>query len=340
MFIDHIKKQQNLFFENINYSKKQKEFSINKFKFIDLFAGIGGFRLGFTNKNSECVFSSEWDKDACKTYHENFKHQPFGDINKLNIKDLPDFHILLGGFPCQPFSKIGLRQGFKHKTQGNLFFNIVEILEKKRPPCFVLENVTGLLTHKTNGKPTIDAMIEVLLDMEYEVHLGQLDSSDFGVPQTRRRVYIVGFYKKLFTKQTEFKFPKAKSKKIYMNEIIEKNAKGYDISKHLQKSYIFKFDDNKPQIIDKKSNVFAKTLVSSYHKIQRLTGTFVKDGQTGLRLLTENECKKLMGFPDNYKFPVSRTQMYRQLGNAVVVPVVKEISKEVFKVLRTVYKLS
>ena len=126
MFIDHIKKQQNLFIENINYSKKQKEFFLNKFKFIDLFAGSGGFRVGFTNKNSECVFSSEWDKDACKTYHENFKHQPFGDINKLNIKDLPDFHILLGGFH-QPFSKMRVKTGIQTQNSGNLFFNIVEM---------------------------------------------------------------------------------------------------------------------------------------------------------------------------------------------------------------------
>jgi len=339
MLINHIKNQHNLSFKNSEYAKKKINKKINKFKFIDLFAGIGGFRLGFSNSISQCVFSSEWDKYAAKTYEENFNEKPFGDINDISVNDIPDFDILLGGFPCQPFSKIGLREGFKHKTQGSLFFNIAKIIEKKNPSCFVLENVTGLLTHRTNKKLTIDEITDVLTDLNYEVHLGMLDSSEFGVPQIRKRVYIVGFNKKLFAEQTSFKFPKGKNKKKYMNDIIEIDAKGYGISKHLQKSYIFKFNDNKPQIIDNKSKEFAKTLCSSYHKIQRLTGTFVKDGNTGLRLLTENECKELMGFPRKFKFPVSRTQMYRQLGNAVVVPVIKEISKEIFEVLQTVYKI-
>jgi DNA (cytosine-5)-methyltransferase 1 len=340
MIIKHYESSQSSLFEDLTgYGKKQQPKKIPHYKFIDLFAGIGGFRLGFQSKNSQCIFTSEWDQYSQKTYKANFKSDVFGDINQLDIKELEDFHIMLGGFPCQPFSKIGLRQGFKHKTQGNLFFNIVEILEVKRPTCFVLENVTGLLTHKTEGDSTIDLMAEVLSELGYEVNIGQLNASDFGVPQTRRRVFLVGFYKKQFDGPTNFKFPEKIKKIKYINEILESNVEGYAISKHLQNVYMYKRDDSKPLVVDKNSKRFATTLVSTYHKIQRLTGTFVKDGSTGLRLLSENECKELMGFPKKFKFPVSRTQMYRQLGNAVAVPVIKNLSKEVYKVLDKAYKI-
>ena len=339
MIIKHFEKQPDLFADKKGYTSKQKTYAIPKYKFIDLFAGIGGFRLGFENKNSECIFTSEWDQYSQKTYKENFNSEVFGDINELDINELDDFHILLGGFPCQPFSKIGLRQGFSHETQGNLFFNIVEILSKKKPVCFVLENVTGLLIHKTDGASTIDLMAEVLDELGYEVNIGQLNASDFGVPQTRRRVFLVGFNKDYFSNPTNFKFPAATKNKTYMKDIIEKNIEGYSVSKHLQRTYMFKKDDNKPFIVDEHSKVFSTTLVSTYHKIQRLTGTFVRDGNTGLRLLSENECKAIMGFPKHFKFPVSRTQMYRQLGNAVVVPVIKALSKEVYKVLDQIHTI-
>ena len=338
MIKNFITKQTDIFDNSVGYSQKKiKKTNIQGYKFIDLFAGIGGFRLGFQKKFSKCIFSSEWDDFAARTYAANFNEIPFGDINELNINELDDFHILLGGFPCQPFSKIGLRQGFGHKTQGNLFFNIVNILEVKRPISFVLENVTGLIHHKSEGESTLDIMTEVLSDLGYEVNLGMLDAADFGVPQHRRRVFFVGFLKSEFTAPTDFKFPKPKRKKVYINEIIEKDIEGYSISKKLQESYIFKKNDKFPEIVDGCSKIQVKTLVSSYHKIQRVTGTFVKGGSTGLRLLSENECKAIMGFPSSFKIPVSRTQMYRQFGNAVVVPVIKSIASEVYKVLDTRY---
>jgi DNA (cytosine-5)-methyltransferase 1 len=339
MIIKHFENQPELFNKNHGYSIKQSTHKIKKYKFIDLFAGVGGFRLGFENAKSECVFTSEWDCYSQKTYKANFNSEVFGDINNLDIDELQDFHILLGGFPCQPFSKIGLREGFSHKTQGNLFFNVVEILNIKRPVSFVLENVTGLINHKTDGVSTLDLMADVLSKLGYEVNIGLLNASDFGVPQTRRRVFLVGFNKDYFSEQTNFTFPSPTKKKVFMKDIVEKNIEGYGISKHLQKSYIFKKDDNKPLIIDETSDVFSTTLVSTYHKIQRLTGTFVKDGKTGLRLLSANECKAIMGFPKNFIFPVSRTQMYRQMGNAVVVPVIKALSKQVFKVLDKAHSL-
>lgn len=336
MIINHIDNDsQTLDFQG-GYKTQSTKVELEKYRFIDLFAGIGGFRMGFTRKYSKCVFSSEWDRFACETYYKNFKEKPFGDINELNPKDLEDFEILLGGFPCQPFSKIGRREGFKHKTQGNLFFNIVNIIKEKNPISFVLENVSGLLTHKSGNESTMEIITDILSELGYEVNIGLLDSADFGLPQHRRRVFLVGFLKREFSEPTQFKFPNPKKKKVFINEILEENVSGYEISNHLQNVYIHKAG-KPPEIVDRNSKIIAKTLVSSYHKIQRITGTFVKDGPTGLRLLSENECKSMMGFPKNFKFPVSRTQMYRQLGNSVTVPVIKSLSKEVFKVLDKKY---
>jgi DNA (cytosine-5)-methyltransferase 1 len=156
-----------------------------------------------------------------------------------------------------------------------------------------------------------------------------LDASDYGVPQVRKRIYIVGFDVSRFRKTPDFNWPKVQKKKVGIGKFIESDLEDRSISKHLQKSYIYKLDDGKPQVIDAESDFPVKTLVASYHKIQRLTGTFVADGPTGLRLLSENECKAIMGFPKSFKFPVSRTQMYRQMGNSVAVPVVKLLAKEI-----------
>jgi DNA (cytosine-5)-methyltransferase 1 len=303
------------------------------FRHVDLFSGIGGFRLALDSIGTKCVLSCEWDKDAKRTYQANFGDEPFGDINSLKISQIPDFDILTGGFPCQPFSNIGLREGFKHKSQGNLFFNIADILEKKKPISFILENVGGLLTHKSNGTKTVDVIFSKLEEIGYEVNYKILNSADFGVPQIRKRIFIVGFLKKYFLKQTNFQFPEPKKNKVFIKDFLEKHSEGYNISKHLQKSYIYKKKDKFPQIINSKSKLQVKTLVSTYHKIQRITGTFVEDGKTGLRLFSENECKAIMGFPKKFIIPVSRTQMYRQMGNAVVVSMVKEVAKEVLKVL-------
>ena len=335
---DHTNKQLSLINSSkFSYTNKKYNFE-NRFSFIDLFAGIGGFRLGLEALDIKCLFSSEWDLNAKKTYQKNFGELPHGDINDLKIETIPKFDILTAGFPCQPFSKIGMRQGFKHKTQGNLFFNIAEILRKKKPISFILENVSGLLTHKSKDKKTLDIMFSELEKIGYEINYKLINSSNFGVPQIRRRIFIVGFLKKHFPEQTNFNFPKGNKTKTSIGKFIETHKKGYCISKKLQKNYIYKSKDNFPEVINKRSNIQVKTLVSSYHKIQRITGTFVKDGETGLRLLSENECKAIMGFPKKFIFPVSRTQMYRQLGNAVVVPVVKEIAKEVIKVLAELKK--
>lgn len=301
----------------------------NSFTFIDLFAGIGGTRLGFEKAGGRCVFSSEWDKDAQKTYSANFGEIPHGDITKIEAKAIPNFDILVAGFPCQPFSMIGRREGFKHATQGTLFYDIVRILEAKKPKAFLLENVKGLTTHDKGN--TFKIINEALDTLGYHVYSKILDAAEFGLPQVRKRIYLVGFRKDLFDAKPDFKHPEGFPNEVYINQFLEENVMDRSISEHLQKVYMTKHDDGHPQIVDKNSKVKAKTLVASYHKIQRITGTFVKDGPTGLRLLTEKECKALMGFPEDFKVPVSRTQMYRQFGNSVAVPVVEAVAKEMVK---------
>jgi DNA (cytosine-5)-methyltransferase 1 len=297
--------------------------------FADLFAGIGGFRLAFEAQGARCVFSSEIDKFACQTYEENFGEKPSGDVTKIDVKDIPNIDILTAGFPCQSFSSIGKREGFASETKGALFFEIVRIARAKKPKAMLLENVKGLLTHD-DGK-TFDIIKKSLDELNYTIYFKLINSADFSVPQKRERVYIVCFRKDV-TDHTKFQFPKNK-KRVGIGKFIESNASGYSISKHLQKSYLFKKEDGRPRIVDKQTKDPSNTLVSTYHKIQRLTGTFVKDGETGLRLFTKGECIAQQGFPKTFKVPVSRTQMYRQFGNSVSVPVVKAIAKNIVKCL-------
>lgn len=306
-----------------------------KFNFIDLFAGVGGMRLGFESAGGECVFTSEWDKYAQKTYEANFGDVPAGDITKIEAVDIPIFDILLAGFPCQPFSTIGKREGFKHPTQGTLFGDVVRILEHHQPRGFLLENVAGLKNHD-NGN-TLAVIEKELTRLGYKYDYKIVNAVRFGVPQHRERIYIIGKLSKQPGK-SEFDWPQGSNKIVGIGKSIKTGVTDHSISKHLQDVYIYKKEDGRPQIIDKNSNIPVKTLVASYHKIQRLTGTFVRDGETGLRLLTADECKAIMGFPKRFKIPVSRTQMYRQMGNSVAVPVIKELAKwmiEDLKVLKS-----
>lgn len=315
-----------------NLFSKPKKKRNTAFTFIDLFAGVGGTRMGFERAAGECVFTSEWDHDCQKTYQANFGEVPYGDITKIKEKEIPDFDILVAGFPCQPFSSIGKRQGFAHATQGTLFYDVLRIIKHKKNKAFLLENVPGLVTHDQGN--TFRTIIESLEDLGYKIFHRVLNASDYNVPQQRKRIYIVGFKKSQFPgKSIDFEFPAKKIRKVFINDYLEKNVKGYTISKHLQENYLFKKDDGRPVILDANSKIQVKTLVSTYHKIQRLTGTFVRDGETGIRLLTENECKAIMGFPRDFIIPVSRTQMYRQMGNSVVVPVIEAIAKEMVKTL-------
>ena len=314
------------------------------FVFADLFAGIGGFRIALESLGGKCMFSSEWDKYAQLTYAANFDETPHGDITKIHPSTIPDIDILTAGFPCQPFSSIGKREGFEHPTQGTLFYDVVKIIKEKNPKAFILENVEGLVTH--DGGKTLSIILETLSisvngqylflckpDVRYHVFWCVLDAKDYGVPQIRKRIFIVGISEDISADIPNFSFPVSIPNKKFIGSYVEENVSGYSISKHLQNSYLFKLDDGRPELIDKKSKIQVKTLCSTYHKIQRLTGTFVKDGETGIRLLSENECKAIMGYPQSFIIPVSRTQMYRQFGNSVVVPVVYEVAKSLINCL-------
>lgn len=316
--------------ESLSKLGQESRDEMKELRFIDLFAGIGGIRKGFEDKNTKAVFSSEWDQFAAKTYEANFNEKPMGDITKIKEKDIPDHDVLLAGFPCQPFSSIGKRQGFEHSTQGTLIYDILRILHYHKPKALLLENVVGIMTIQ-NGK-TFEIIINEIEEAGYTVFYKILDAQNFGLAQIRKRVIIVGFKNSLNV--DNFNLPeKNGAPEVFINEILEENPEGYKISEHLQKNYLYKKDDGRPEVVDKDSKIKVKTLVSTYHKIQRLTGTFVKGGETGLRLLSELECKRLMGFPEDFIVPVSRTQMYRQFGNSVAVPMIKAVSDEMKKTI-------
>ena len=205
-----------------------------KFTFIDLFAGVGGMRLALEASGGTCVFSSEWDTHAQKTYEANFGETPTGDITKIQVKDIPVFDILSAGFPCQPFSSIGQRAGFKHKTQGTLFYDVLRIVNTKRPISILLENVKGLTTHDKGN--TFRVIRESLVERGYSIFCRILNASDYGVPQTRERIYIVGFDKRRFEKAPNFYWPKAIGQDVGIGKYIEKGITSHSISSHLQKS--------------------------------------------------------------------------------------------------------
>jgi len=300
------------------------------FRFADLFAGIGGFRIALESQGGSCVFSSEWDPFARRTYETNFGEKPLGDITKISMDKIPEIDLLAAGFPCQPFSSIGKREGFEHRTQGTLFFDVLRIVKARRPASLLLENVTGLLSH--NGGDTMSTIIGALHEADYRVFYRVLNSANYGVPQHRHRVYIVAFDRRQVP-STDFLWPQPSKRMKGIGQFVESNISGYSISRHLQRVYIYKANDGHPEIITRSSNHPVKTLVASYHKIQRITGTFVKDGPTKLRLLTPSECKAIMGFPKDFNLSVSRTQMYRQMGNSVAIPVVKKIAKNIVSTL-------
>ena len=318
--VNEIKKNHQQLAE-LTHVEEQKANKNKKLKFIDLFCGIGGIRKAFESTGAGCVFSSEIDIHAQYTYYTNYGVVPYGDITKINPQEIPDHDILCAGFPCQPFSHIGKREGFSHPTQGTMFHEILKILKEKKPNGIFLENVPGLINHDDGN--TLNTILDELSRLGYECNHHVYNSANFGVPQNRKRFYLIGFLN-----GDKFSFPEEDKTHVDIGQYVENNIQGYSISEHLQKSYLFKKDDGKPAIITTETKGQIKTLVSTYHKIQRLTGTFVKDGETGLRLLTANECKSIMGFPKDFIIPVSRTQMYRQMGNSVVIPVIKFMAEK------------
>ncbi|OGF85994.1 hypothetical protein A3I28_00640 [Candidatus Giovannonibacteria bacterium RIFCSPLOWO2_02_FULL_43_37] len=312
-----------------------------KLNAVDLFAGIGGMRMGFEQAGFEIVYSNDIDSHACKTYRENFGDIDERDICKVKTDELPDdFDVLLAGFPCQPFSMIGKRDGL-NDPRGHLFHEIVRILNDKTPRAFLLENVKHLTRH--NGGETF-AFIKKLLENAgggYTISPAILNSKNFGVPQKRERIYIVGIKKP----SSEFQFPERKkyAHQKSVKDILENNVpERY----YLSERYYTGLLKHKERHHNKGSGFgcavldpdgISNTLVCGNMGRERnlIQDTPNKKNRWGIRALTPRECARLQGFPDSFKIAVPLTQAYKQFGNAVTVPVVKEIAQELKKYLAT-----
>ena len=300
------------------------------FKFIDLFAGIGGIRLGFESVGGKCVFSSEWDPFAQDTYEANFGERPKGDITKIEPSDIPDHDILLGGFPCQAFSICGDQKGFAD-TRGTLFFNIEEILRAKNPYAFMLENVKNLKSHD-KGR-TFKTIINHLEDLGYYVHHTILNSLDFGIPQKRERTIIVGFKENL-----KFNFPKPTGIKPNLLDILEDDSnvdKKYFVSEKIRKKRFEKVKPNYPVPSIWHENKSGNISALEYSCALRAGASYNYLVVNGIRRPTPRELLRLQGFPDSFKIVVPYTQIRKQVGNSVSVPVIEAVAKEMIRSINT-----
>ncbi len=275
--------------------------------FIDLFAGIGGFHIALHNLGLDCVFASEWDNKARETYEYNnkilspelFQKEKFvGDITKINPADIPDFDILCAGFPCQPFSQAGFKKGFE-EVRGTLFFNIVDIIKSKQPKAFFLENIRHLLNHD-DGK-TFNLIKDIITNrLGYSFNYKIIKASDFGLPQHRARLLMVGF-----KDGKEFEFPDPVKLKLTMSDIW-----GGKCEKKI--GYTLRVGGRGSKITDRRN-----------------WDSYLVDGK--IKRLSSNEGLKMQGFPDYFKFPVSETQAMKQLGNSVAIPVIEAVAKSIIK---------
>lgn len=309
----------------------------DQYRFIDLFAGIGGMHLAFESAGAKCVYSNEWNKFSQQTYFANFGIQPEGDITKVDAHDIPDHEILVAGFPCQPFSIAGVSKknsmgratGFEDKTQGTLFFDVCRILKEKRPKAFMLENVKNLCSHKRGH--TFKIIVESLTELNYQIFYKVLDGQDF-VPQHRERIIIVGFDKERynFPINFEFNYPVPEHKPI-LKDILE-----IDVSEKCTLSdKLWQYLQSHAEKHKAKGNGFGFGLAPIDGISRTLSARYYKDGSEILiaqegknpRRLTVRECARLQGFPEDFVFPVSDTQAYQQLGNSVVVPLMATIAK-------------
>lgn len=313
-----------------------------KFRFIDLFAGIGGFRMAMQSLGGKCVFSSEWDEQAKKTYYLNYGEYPFGDITKEETKKFipDDFDVLCAGFPCQAFSIAGKRGGFED-TRGTLFFEVAEIIRRKNPKAIFLENVKGLTNHD-KGK-TLNTILNVLRnDLGYYVPDPQImNAKDFGVPQNRERIFIVGFRSDL--RVDSFDYPKPTGKKVSFEDIKEKYA--VSVKYYLSDTYLNTLVNHKKRH-ENKGNGFGfeiipdsgianavvcggmgreRNLVYDKRLIDFTPVTKIKGevNRQGIRKMTPREWARLQGYPDNFKIEVADASAYKQFGNSVAVPAIK-----------------
>ena len=321
-----------------------------KFTFIDLFAGIGGFRIAMQNLGGKCIYSSEWDAQAQKTYLANYGEVPFGDITKESTKQyIPDgFDILCAGFPCQAFSLAGKRRGFE-ETRGTLFFDVAEILRRKRPKAFFLENVKGLMIHD-KGK-TLDTILNVLRnDLDYYVPDPEIvNAMNFGVPQHRERIYIVGFRKDMKVRSFKYPEPTDKTKRfIDIREDREVSPKYYLSTQYQQTliehkkrheskgngfGYEIISDDGVANAIvvggmGRERNIVIDNRLTNFTPVTNIKGEINHDGW---RRMTPREWARLQGFPDSFIIPVADASAYKQFGNSVAVPAIQATAEQIIK---------
>lgn len=285
------------------------------YKFIDLFAGIGGFHLAFHQLGAECVFASEWDDLARKTYEHNFgsissglfSSENFkGDITKVNKKEIPDFDILCGGFPCQPFSQAGFKLGFED-ARGTLFFDIAEILDVKRPKAFFIENVRGLLKHD-EGKTFKVINNTITKDLGYSLHYAIVKASDHGLPQHRPRLFMVGFR----DPEVPFNIPPKRTLEFTMSDVMKGKVMR-------EIGFTLRVGGSRSPIDDRRN-----------------WDGYIVDGE--VRRITPDEGKMMQGFPANFKFPVSNSEALKQLGNSVAVNAIRDWGQELIRSLDDFYK--
>lgn len=316
-----------------------------KFTFIDLFAGVGGFRIAMQRLQGECVFSSEWDAMAQRTYYANFGEIPFGDITKEETKKwIPQkFDVLCAGFPCQPFSiagvskknSLGRKHGFDDEKQGNLFFHIAEIIEKHRPKAFFLENVKNLVSHDKGN--TFKVIRETLLGLGYTFKHEVLNGKHF-VPQNRERTFMVGFDKNVYG-EIQFDFPQLPEPSRKVKDILDKKVDPkYTLTDHLWR-YLQDYAAKHKE----KGNGFGYGLVDLNGTTRTMSARYYKDGSEILipqknknpRRLSVEEAARLQGYPEGYNIKaVSMNQAYKQMGNSVVVPLIEAIGEKIVDVLK------
>lgn len=328
-----------------------------KFTFIDLFAGIGGFRIAMQELGGKCVYSSEFDAQAQKTYMANYGEMPFGDITKEITKSyIPDnFDVLCGGFPCQAFSLAGRRLGFEDETRGTLFFEIEDILRRKQPKAFFLENVKGLMIHK--GGQTINTILKHLDDAGYDVVPPQIvNAMDFGVPQHRERVYIIGFRKDLHIDISQFHYPEPQTtgdNRPRFRDVMEENE--VSVKYYLSTVYIETLIRHKARheaaghgfgykIIDldgvanaivvggmgRECNLIIDKRLTNFTPITNIKGEVNREG---IRKMTPREWARLQGFPENFKIVVADASAYKQFGNSVAIPAIQATAEKELQLL-------
>lgn len=328
-----------------------KSNSNSLFKFIDLFAGIGGIRIAFENLGGKCVYSNEWDKYCQITYKENFGETPDGDITKVDAKNIPYHDVLTAGFPCQAFSIAGKRGGFED-TRGTLFFDVARIIKVKRPKAIFLENVKGLINHK--GGKTLATILNVLRnDLGYFVPKPKIvNAKHYNVPQNRERVYIVGFRNDL--EISDFEYPKGNGVTTKVKDILE--DKPVSVKYYISDVYLNSLVEHKKrhknkghgfgyEIIDKNEvanaivvggmgrerNLIIDDRLENFEPITNIKG---KVNRKGIRRMTPREWARLQGFSDDFKIPVSDSQAYKQFGNSVAIPAVQATATALLSKLR------